>query len=162
MANDIRQLFESRHVKELLGIDKDKLHHWVQNKRLLKPAVEGKGRGGRNKFSFENLLELALIQELLPFGIELNGIAGIMKGIREWDEINEKSISLWEAIISKRQYYKKRGAFLLIWHYPYALYGFDFYLVEKKELMKTIVDTKSQIIINLLQIIYDVEYRIEK
>ena len=59
MREDI--LVESRHIIEFLDVNKDQLFHWVKTKGLVKPHVEGKGRGGRSKFSFENLLDLVLI-----------------------------------------------------------------------------------------------------
>ena len=81
MSYEIRKIFESRHVFKYLGINKDQLHHWVKTKRLIKPAIEGIGRGRRNKFSFENLLCLALIKDLVRFGIELRTIEAIFAQI---------------------------------------------------------------------------------
>ena len=79
MSNDVQRLFESKHVREYLEIDKDHLHHWVNNKGLVKPVIEAGGRGGRNKFSFENLFFLALIKELLGFGVDLRTIREIIE-----------------------------------------------------------------------------------
>jgi len=76
---EVMMYFESRHIQDILGIDKNKLFFWTQTKQLLKPEIEEKGRGGRSKFSFVNLLNLALIKELSEFGIELNAIKNILK-----------------------------------------------------------------------------------
>lgn len=74
-------MFESRQAQKFLKISSDHLHHWVNVKQLVKPAKAGKGRG-RNKFSFENLVELAIVKELAMFGIELNAIKSIISGDR--------------------------------------------------------------------------------
>jgi len=78
MSHDTRRLFESRHIQKYLDITKDRLHHWVQAKRLIRPAERGRGRGGRHKFSIDNLLYLAIIQQLNGFGFELNAIEEIL------------------------------------------------------------------------------------
>ena len=77
------QLFESRHIKQYLGINKNQLYHWIQTKRLIKPAIIGTGRGGRSKFTFENLLNLSLIRELYEFGLDLNLIKKIMDRVKK-------------------------------------------------------------------------------
>ena len=93
MINKERRYFESRHVQELLGIDKDRIHHWTQNKRLIIPAVKAKGRGERSKFSFSNLVELSIVRELVYCGLELNIIKRIMIPVRKcppWRDIKNR------------------------------------------------------------------------
>ena len=75
---DMSQTYESRHVKEFLGLDKNQLFHWTQTKKLMRPIYLGEGRGGRSKFSLDDLLTLALIMEINSFGVELNTIKKIM------------------------------------------------------------------------------------
>lgn len=74
------KLFESRHLQEFLGLTKSQIFHWSQSKRLIEPAELGTGRGGRSRFSFENILEFALAKGLFEFGFELGAIYSILKG----------------------------------------------------------------------------------
>jgi len=74
----MNQTYESRHIKEFLGIDKNRLFHWIQTKRLMRPILLGEGRGGRTKFSIDDLLNLSLIEKINNFGIELNTLKKIM------------------------------------------------------------------------------------
>jgi len=78
---DISQTYESRHIKEFLGIDKNQLFHWTQSKKLMRPTYLGEGRGGRSKFSLDDLLTLALIMEINNFGVELNTLKKIMMSL---------------------------------------------------------------------------------
>ena len=72
-------LFESKHIQELIGIDKNRLFFWVQTKGLICPEQQGRGRGGCSRFSFGNLLDIALIKELRDFGINFNEIKKILQ-----------------------------------------------------------------------------------
>lgn len=85
---------ESRHIQDILDISKDQLLHWVKTMRLVKPIVTGKGRGGRSKFSFKNLLEIAIVKEMLNFGLDLNSIVKIKKEIDRYRKNNKNVYSL--------------------------------------------------------------------
>ena len=75
---DMSELYEARHVRQFLGIDKNQLFHWTQTKKLMRPILLGEGRGGRTKFSIDDLLTLSLIKKINDFGIELNTLKKIM------------------------------------------------------------------------------------
>ena len=77
-AYDMTQTYESRHVKEFLGINKNQLFHGLKTKTLMRPILLGEGRGGRTKFTIDDLLTLTLIEKINNFGIELNTIKKIM------------------------------------------------------------------------------------
>lgn len=102
----MKKIFESRHIQEFLHINKDQLLHWVQTRRLIKPAIEGKGRGGRSKFSLENLLDLALIKELADFGMELHSVKAMLEG--------KKTETPWKVFKKNRELYEKEGLWLII------------------------------------------------
>ena len=71
--------YEARDIHRLLNIDGNRLFYWWKTLRLVTPEIEkGRGRGSRSRFSFNNLLELALIKTLLEFGFELNSVTEIM------------------------------------------------------------------------------------
>jgi len=158
MADDKRQYFESRHVQQYLGISKDKLFHWVHNKRLIEPAILGEGRGGRNQFSLENLLDLALINEMTTFGIELNMIAYILRALRDWELWEDKKgrpTTIWGQIKSKRKHYDKKGCFLYLC--SMTSQGCDFMLLEKDEMTWDIDIVQSALVINIMEIIKRIE-----
>ena len=160
---DTRRYFESRHVQELLGIDKDRIHHWTQNKKLIIPAVRGEGRGGRNRFSFENLLELDVIKELEQCGIELNTIGQIMRAIRNFKQASYETkqiTSLWTYIRNnKKRYNKQWGGLLVI--FPDVTKKFNVRLITKKELVEYVsfedLEYKGAILIGILEIIERME-----
>jgi DNA-binding transcriptional MerR regulator len=64
--------FTAKDVYGILRIDKNRLFHWINTHRLLEPDIDkGGGRGNRRIFSRRNLLELAIIDHLHQYGIEL-------------------------------------------------------------------------------------------
>lgn len=86
-AYDISQTYESRHVKEFLGINKNQLFHWIKTKKLMRPVMTGEGRGRRTRFSLDDLLTLSLIQAVHGFGIELNIVRKIMATIKDTEHV---------------------------------------------------------------------------
>ena len=125
----MNQTYESRHVKEFLGINKNQLFHWLKTKRLMRPILLGEGRGGRTKFSIDDLLTLSLIKEINEFGIELNTLKKIMaclehvefpnyalnEGMKN-DPFIQKHLkkpqvkgSIWDYYRSDRDYFRRLG-----------------------------------------------------
>jgi hypothetical protein len=174
MADDIRHLFESRHVNDYLGIGKDQLHHWVQNKGLISPAVKESGRGGRNKFSFKNLLDLALIKELVNFGIELNVIKEIAgSGVLDLNYAgsylgSKTTVDIWRTFKSSREKYEKNGCVLIIdqegedkghihelsdGHFGLASYVRSCFTRRFSD----DIPTKNLLIININELVHDIE-----
>jgi len=129
IAYDMSQTYESRHVKEFLGINKNRLFHWIQTKKLMRPIVLGEGRGGRTKFSIDDLLTLSLIEEINNFGIELNTLKKIMACLEHVEFPNyllneamkndpfiQKHLkkpqfkgSIWDYYRSDRDYFRRLG-----------------------------------------------------
>ena len=69
------QQFEARHVQKLLGIDRNRLFYWSRTHGLFKPEVqEADGTGNRARFSTKNLVELALIKEMLRYSFDLRTV----------------------------------------------------------------------------------------
>jgi DNA-binding transcriptional MerR regulator len=101
--------FLAKDVKQLLGIDKNKLFYWIRTYRLLKPDIqEASGTGTRSKFSLKNLLELMIINQLLILGMELKYLKNI-KGfiddqvIFQKDEKNVEVEYIYEENKKKRK-----------------------------------------------------------
>ena len=91
MAHNLSQKqFAAKDVYRILGVDKNRLFHWINTHRLLEPAIdEGGGRGNRRRFSRNNLLELAIIRELHHYGIDLRIVQQIKK-ILDGEKIDAK------------------------------------------------------------------------
>lgn len=173
MTYDIRQkYFESRHIQEFLGIDKNQLFHWVQTKRLIEPAKVGKGRGGRSQFSFANLLDLALIKELSEFGVELNALKMIIEGkaiviVQDKDNpkkgVITKGRSTCEIFKEKREKYEKVNLYLSIYlkdksyHYHYWSGQEGGSLIEESVIPENNWLPKTTLTINIVNLILDLE-----
>jgi DNA-binding transcriptional MerR regulator len=72
--------FTAKDIYRILGVDKNRLFHWINTHRLLEPDIdEGGGRGNKRRFSRNNLLELEIIRELLHYGIELRMVQHLKK-----------------------------------------------------------------------------------
>ncbi len=67
-------LYTATDIERLLGINATRLYHWVQTKRLLKPEIEGIGRGKSNEFNIDHLATLSLIKLLTDFRLDLSTI----------------------------------------------------------------------------------------
>jgi len=82
--------FSAGDIFRLLGVDKNRLFYWVQSHRLLTPGIQkGRGTGNRSIFSLGNLIEIALIREMIAVGQDLNSIKEIKDELdrnRDWIE----------------------------------------------------------------------------
>jgi DNA-binding transcriptional MerR regulator len=158
MTEDIRH-FQSKDICLYLGIDKNRLFHWVVTKRLIRPVVEGKGRGGISLFSFVNILDLALIKELDDFGLELNSIKEIITekiNVKGWGEskwsyfkrCQADGITPWLMIERKRSSY-------LLWTFESGKDGFE----EIEEFLKGQDGSgfKVRLLVSLSKIVADIE-----
>jgi DNA-binding transcriptional MerR regulator len=182
MTNDSPQTwYTAKDITELLGISSDKLFHWKQTWRLVKPEIEVKGRAFKNKYSFKNLLDIAFIKELNKFGFEPSQISDIMKIFDGPDVPKEWRGSIWnyfkyrkedvpvrdekdEDLIYDYPGFEKAGFLILIYQQKekYVTYCGDirqvFDYLENLELNRKDKDaSKGFLIINLLGIIRELE-----
>ena len=84
-------LYTSKDVTKLLGIGKNQLSYLVKT-RIITPHEKVRGRGRVHKFSLENLFQLAVIKELVNFGIELSFIEEIVRSEQFCDSYKEGSL----------------------------------------------------------------------
>jgi len=92
IAHDLsHKQFTAKDVQKILGIDKNRLFHWINTHRLLEPDIDkGGGRGNRRVFSRRNLLELAIIYHMHQYGIELRMVR-LIKDLLDCRKIKAKS-----------------------------------------------------------------------
>ena len=65
--------YESRNVVNLVGVSERELRHWADRGIVVPDIADAVGRPGvRRQYSFDNLLEAAIIKELLRQGINLH------------------------------------------------------------------------------------------
>lgn len=72
-------LYTAKDIKRILDITPGQLFHWGRTWGLIEPEIKAKGRQGKNKYSLENLYQLALIKKLVNMGIELSVIERLLK-----------------------------------------------------------------------------------
>ena len=92
--------YKVKDIKKLFGIDKNKLFYWIHTYGLLKPEIEkASGTGTKTKFSLKNLLELAVLREMLDFGFDLKTTRTIKMRIDSYKENDE---NIYNAIIKDK------------------------------------------------------------
>lgn len=75
--------FESRNVVELVGVSERALRHWADRALVLPDIADAVGRPGvRRRYSFENLVQAAIVKELLRQGINLHDAGRILSAYK--------------------------------------------------------------------------------
>jgi len=68
--NDLtRKWFKAKDIKNILGVTSGQLFHW-QRWNLIRPEIKGKGRAYKDLYNFNNLIDIALVKELVKLGID--------------------------------------------------------------------------------------------
>ena len=71
--------FESRNVVSLVGVTERELRHWADRGIVAPDIADAVGRPGvRRRYSFENLVQAAIVKELLRQGINLHEAGRIL------------------------------------------------------------------------------------
>ena len=71
--------FESRNVVGLVGVTERALRHWADRGVVVPDIADAVGRPGiRRRYSFENLVQAAIVRELLRQGINLHEAGEIL------------------------------------------------------------------------------------
>jgi len=78
-----RKWYMAKDIMNLLGVSSGQLFHWGRTWGLIKPDVKARGRAFKDKYSFRNLLDIALIKELNDLGFEPSKIKEIMAPFRK-------------------------------------------------------------------------------
>ena len=99
----IRRWYTAKDIRQLLGISSGQLFHWGQTWGLVIPEIEAPGRAFKDKYSFRNLLELALIKELNQFGFEPSQIKRILKHFDTELAPKEWRGSIWNFVRDGRE-----------------------------------------------------------
>src|SRR6266852_2696881 len=75
--------FEARDVVRLVQIPERALRYWA-DRRVVVPAIaDAVGRPGkRRRYSFQNLVECGIVDDLFAYGINLHEAAAILKFVQ--------------------------------------------------------------------------------
>jgi DNA-binding transcriptional MerR regulator len=79
MNNDSNRIwYLAKDIRKLLGVSSGQLFHWGHTWGLIRPEIKAQGRAYKDKYSFMNLLDIALIKELNELGFEPSKIGQII------------------------------------------------------------------------------------
>ena len=74
----MRKEFSAKHIEEILGASRQRLHQ-MRLMGIISPSVnKARGQGERNKFSFDDLVDIAVILKLLKFGVDYFALQSYM------------------------------------------------------------------------------------
>jgi DNA-binding transcriptional MerR regulator len=117
------RLYGAKEVTDILGVKPEEVFLWSRTWSLFEPAERAKGPRGRNKYDFINLLDMALIRELLLFGFNLRSIKKIFESPLTFEQLGLMTVygeqardlpTIWEEINKARLSYEIDGAVLLV------------------------------------------------
>jgi len=117
------RLYGAADLVRILGVKPAEAYLWSRTWGLFEPRVRAKGPRGRNRYDFQNLLDMALIRELLMLGISLDSIRQILKtpptseqlGMAEVYDLKPIDLpTIWEQISKDRVYYETGGGLLIV------------------------------------------------
>ena len=129
-------LYTAKEIKRILGITPGQLFHWGRTWGLIEPEVKAKGRQGKNKYSLENLVQLAVIKELVNSGIELSFIEQLIESTNIFDLLRQR-----RSFIVLHKSANRVGVYTVR----------EFYNLEREQ------SPKTYLVINVLKIIKEIE-----
>jgi len=129
-------LYTAKEIKRILGITPGQLFHWGRTWGLIEPEVKAKGRQGKNKYSLENLVQLAVIKELVNSGIELSFIEQLIESTNIFDLLRQR-----RSFIVLHKSANRVGVYTV----------HEFYNLEREQ------SPKTYLVINVLKIIKEIE-----
>ncbi len=86
--------FSGTRAAKVVGITYRQLDYWARTD-LVRPSVtDAKGSGSRRQYSYQNLLELKIIKQLLDAGIKLETVRDVFANLRDYvgDDITSAKI----------------------------------------------------------------------
>lgn len=86
------KIYTSKEIQALAKIGKMQVLHWVQTGAVV-PFEDARGRGGRRKFSQQNLIEFMICRELNRFSIETRVMKSVLDHLRK-----EEYVSFWKEV----------------------------------------------------------------
>jgi len=177
MNDTNRKWYQAKDIRTLLGVTSGQLFHWGQTWGLIQPEIKAKGRAFKDRYSFRNLLDIALVKELNALGFEPSKIGEIIAPFEHgkgnvWDYFKDgrndskdydEDLDKWITFPG----YDKEGFLLLIERRKDGEYSIGHpgsvkdILGYLGHIMKEQPDEapRSNIIINLSRIIQDLEER---
>jgi len=144
--------FTAKDIKNILGIDRNKLFYWIKTYRMVKPEIEeASGTGKTSKYSLKNLFELSIIKELLSSGFDIKTTTEIKNSLDDYKDSNGLNIYelLRENIESKYfgitvAFYPTKGGYLIeLEKFEIEADPFDGYTPQETEISQDEIESKS-------------------
>lgn len=89
----MEKLYETREVAKILQLSQRRIINWAE-RAFIAPAKEGKGPGIRRQYSFDNIVKMKIMNDLILLGLDLRSIAGYLAQNIEWEEIGCCKVSI--------------------------------------------------------------------
>src|SRR6478735_10847323 len=76
--------FSGKRAAEIVGISYRQLDYWARTD-LVRPSItDASGSGSRRRYSYQDLLELRMIKNLLDAGIRLETVRDVFANVRSY------------------------------------------------------------------------------
>lgn len=113
MQQEYSQLYRSKEIQEIAGISKDKIVHLTRI-GIIEPHTKEEGRGGRNKYSFKNLVEVMICKELSDYHVEPQTMKTLLLNLRfpkyyplDDKGLDEQKYSFWDFWEMEQEMFRK-------------------------------------------------------
>ena len=109
------KLFHNSDVRKILGMPMRRIVN-ITDKGLVIPVIDASGAGSKREYSYINLLEFGLIENLFDMGLPIQLIKKIVMALREDDDFKEWAedfdsyfLKVAEKVISWQEKHRKRN-----------------------------------------------------
>ena len=75
--------FSGKQTAEIVGITYRQLDYWARTELVTPSLAEARGSGTRRRYSYQDLLELKVVKNLLDAGIDLQKVREVFTYLRE-------------------------------------------------------------------------------
>ncbi|HEY2814833.1 MAG TPA: MerR family transcriptional regulator [Acidimicrobiales bacterium] len=75
--------FSGTRTAEIVGITYRQLDYWARTDLVRPSMADAKGSGSRRQYSYQDLLELKIIKQLLDAGIKLETVRDVFSNLRQ-------------------------------------------------------------------------------
>ncbi len=99
--------FSGRRTAEIVGITYRQLDYWARTDLIRPSLVDAAGSGSRRRYSYQDLLELKVVKNLLDAGIRLEQVRQVFTYLRE--QLGEDIASVNLVISGQRSVLARTG-----------------------------------------------------
>ncbi len=82
-TGSVAEGFSGKRTAEIVGITYRQLDYWARTELVTPSLAEARGSGTRRRYSYQDLLELKVVKNLLDAGIDLQKVREVFTYLRE-------------------------------------------------------------------------------